>query len=102
MRLSFPLLGILLAGSAACPDAITGPCTPDSIAFRGPDHDPRGICDRGRRRQDDDSSRAPRDLYATNKFESDITTTIYDREQDVAVGGDKSVLVFHVATAGSE
>jgi outer membrane protein insertion porin family len=97
MHLSLPLLGVLLAGSAAgAQDAITGQCaTPDSIAFRGQSTIPEGdlrsgvgitakttISSRGLRR-------ALSDLYATNKFESDITTTC-------EITGDKSVLIFHV------
>jgi len=97
MHLSLPLLGVLLAGSAAqAQDAITGQCaTPDSIAFRGQkemtDGDLRsGV---GIVAKTAISSRALRralsDLYATNKFESDISTTC-------EITGDKSVLIFHV------
>src|SRR4051812_21708597 len=96
-RLSLSVLGILLAGSAAqAQDATAGICaTPDSIAFRGQttvsESDLRsGI---GIAPKTAISSRVLRralsDLYATNKFESDL-------HQTCEIVGDKSILVFHV------
>src|SRR6476659_680032 len=96
MRLSLPLLGVLLAGSAAEAQDVTGQCaTPDSIAFRGQATIPEGDLRSGVgiAAKTTISSRALRralsDLYATNKFESDISTTC-------EITGDKSVLIFHV------
>lgn len=97
MRLSLPLLGALLAGSAAqAQDAVTGACaTPDSIAFRGQTLIPEGDLRSGVgiAAKTTIGSRALRraitDLYATNKFESDIHTTC-------EIAGDKSILIFHV------
>jgi outer membrane protein assembly factor BamA len=99
MHLSLPLLGVLLAGSAAgAQDAITGQCaTPDSIAFRGQSTIPEGDLRSGVgiTAKTTISSRALRralsDLYATNKFESDISTTC-------EITGDKSVLIFTCAS----
>src|SRR4051812_32186596 len=96
-RLSLSVLGILLAGSAAqAQDATAGICaTPDSIAFRGQttvsESDLRsGI---GIAPKTAISSRVLRralsDLYATNKFESDLHATC-------EIVGGKSILIFHV------
>jgi len=97
MRLSLSVIGVLLAGSAAqAQDAITGQCaTPDSIAFRGQTTIPEGDLRSGVGIAPKTTvssrvlSRALRDLYATNKFESNITTTC-------EIVGEKSVLIFHV------
>jgi len=97
MRLPLSVLGVLLAGSAAhAQDAITGQCaTPDSIAFRGQTTIPEGDLRSGVGIAPKTTvssrvlSKALRDLYATNKFESDITTSC-------EIVGDKSVLIFHV------
>jgi outer membrane protein insertion porin family len=95
-RYLLALLGVLTAGSvASAQDAATGPCaTPDSVAFRGlkriPDEQLRsdvGITPRtaisGRA-----TSRALRDLYATNLFET--------VKNSCEVINGKAVLVFDV------
>ena len=97
MRLPLSVLGLLLAGSAAyAQEAITGQCaTPDSIAFRGQTTIPEGDLRSGVGIAPKTTvssrvlSRALRDLYATNKFESNISTSC-------EIVGDKAVLIFHV------
>lgn len=98
-RLLLAALASLLAGSAArAQEAVTGPCaTPDSVAFRvthtRPDSIPEdqlradvGITPKSRINARI-VTRAIRDLYATNQFESDIQATC-------DVTGGKAVLVF--------
>lgn len=96
MRFLLALLGLGVAGTAIQAQEATGACaTPDSIAFRGnqrlKDDELRGDIGIAPKTALNSRvlSRALRDLYATNQFESDLSTSC-----EIIAG--KAVLVFNL------